>query len=230
MANLPRKLPADISFDEADDEIIFTRAALLADPDAKDLITETDDWMGYVDKARSIERDARIAKAEADAERSVANDRFDDACILFSDDLYLDVGKDRSVARWLMFFSVPVHRFVRQALDKQMGKVGGWLSGSQDPVLEKHRGHLDAWLKACDTAVGKQRSAAVMAGTAKLTREEMADALTRERDGLFELLSARARERKLPRDWPSRFFKVIRAKDEREETPPGEGANQGSPG
>ena len=216
MANLPRKLPADISFDEAEDECIFTRSALLADPDAKDLAGETDDWMPYVDNARAADRTARMARGEADAERVVANRRFDGACTGFGDELYIAVNKDRASTRWLMFFSVPVNRFVRQALDKQIQKVQGWLSGSQDAVLNQHRANLTQWMSASDTAINKQKAAAMKQGEAKLAREEMADALTRERDGLYELLSARAREKNLPREWPSQFYRIVRRKEEEE--------------
>lgn len=216
MPNLPRKLPPDISFDEAEDESIFTRSALLADPDSNDLAGETDDWMTYVDNARATDRAARVAKGEADAERVVANKRLDGACTGFGDDLYLAVNKDRSSTRWLMFFSVPVNRFVRQALDKQIQKVQGWLSGSQDAVLNQHRAKLTQWVGASDTAINKQKAASIQQGGAKLAREEMADALTRERDGLYELLSARAREKNLPRDWPSQFFRILKRKEDEE--------------
>ena len=41
---------------------------------------------------------------------------------------------------------------------------------------------------------------AIVRGEAQIGREELAETLTRERDALHEQLSARARERKLPRE------------------------------
>jgi len=52
----------------------------------------------------------------------------------------------------------------------------------------------------------------------------MARDLTRERDGLDDALSARARERGLPREWPDLFFRVqSRSKAD------GTGADPGAP-
>src|SRR5690349_20889922 len=116
---MPRKIPSDITFDDGEDEVLFTRGAVKADQDAADLLGETDDWLGLIDEARAADRAARATIAETDAQRIVANARLDDACVRFGDDLFLAVGKDRGSSWWLMFFSMAVNRFVRQGLSKQ---------------------------------------------------------------------------------------------------------------
>lgn len=233
---MPRKIPSDISFDDAEDEIHFTRACLKADPDATDLLGETDDWQGLVDAGRMADRAARATVAEADALRIVSNARLDGECTHFGDELLLAVGKDRTSSRWKKFFSVAVNRFIRQALGKQVQSVKGWLTGT-DPVLEKHRAALTTWSTAADEALVKTRATALVRGTARQQREEMAESLTRERDGLYEMLAARARERGLPRAWPATFFRVEErasaGASDSEETdagaaPAGGGASEGS--
>jgi len=80
---MPRKLPPTITFDDAEDEVLFTRAALMADPDASDLVPMTDSWLPLIDTARAKDRTARAARVTADAARIVANDRFDTACVIW---------------------------------------------------------------------------------------------------------------------------------------------------
>jgi hypothetical protein len=231
---MPRKIPDDITFDEAENDIIFTRAAMAADPDAADLLSMTDGWMTLVDDARVAERTARIAVAESDAQRAVSNGRLDRACVHFGDDLYSAVGKDKTSPRWIKFFSITVSRFVRQALPKQVQRVKGWLEASNDQVLEKHRNDLTKWSTAADAALTKTRGTSVARGDAWEKRAEMAESLTRERDGLHEALAARAREVGLPRAWPDTFFRVERrggaAEDAAEPEPPEAGAATPTPG
>jgi len=207
---MPRKVPDDITFDDAEHEVIFTRAALAADPDAEAFLPMTDGWLGLVDSARSAERAARIAAAEADAQRVVANSRLDQVCVWFGDDLFIAVGKDKSAPRWTKFFSSAVSRFVRQALPKQVQSVKGWLDAGNDPILQKHKPELSKWSDAADAALTKTRGTAVARGDAWEKREEMADSLTRERDGLHEALRAHARDKGLPRTWADTFFRVER--------------------
>jgi hypothetical protein len=207
---MPRKVPDDITFDDAEQEVIFTRAALAADPDAEGFLPMTDGWMGLVDEARTAERKARVMAAEADAQRTVANSRLDQACVRFGDELFLDVSKDKTAPRWTKFFSHAVSRFVRQALPKQVQVVKGWIEAGSDPVLQKHKKDLSKWSDAADAALTKTRATAVARGDAWEKRAEMADSLTRERDGLHEALAAHARDKGLPRAWPDTFFRVER--------------------
>lgn len=202
---MPPKISSDITFDE----VFFTRATIKADPDAADLLPHTDDWLSIVDAARHKDRESRIAGADATAARIISNDRLDRACTAFGDELYLAVRKDTSSSRWLQFFTVSVSAFIRQALAKQVAKVRAWLDAKvTDPVLDHHRASLDTWSKAADSAIVQTNGLALVRGGAQIVREQMADDLTRERDGLHTLLAQRARERGFPRDWPNLFFKT----------------------
>ncbi|MRG95188.1 hypothetical protein [Polyangium spumosum] len=219
----PRKIQPTQPLDEVDGEVFFTRSGLKADPDAYDLLPLTDGWLAKVDVVRMKERAAREAQADADAARIVANGRLDAACERFGDDLYLAVKKNRSSARWTQFFSSTrtVSKFVRQALPKQVTRVIGWLD-SKDPVLDKHRADLEPWAKAADAAIAQTAAVSTVRGEVRIGREELAADLTRERDELHDALTARARERGLPRDWAGQFFrKVSRPEAVEEETAEG---------
>lgn len=212
MAYRPRKLPSDISFEDAEDEVLYTRAALAADPNAQDLLAETDDWLPLIDGTRAADRDARAASMNAQAKRAVAGGYLDFFSERFADELFLAVSKDRESFRWLTFFTKPVSVFLRQRLDKQVKATQGWLSITTDDVLEKHRPNLTQWSTEVDSSMIAQKEAAVKRGVAAQLRADMAEGLTKERDGLFELLSARARAKGLAREWPQAFYRVASSK------------------
>lgn len=204
-----REVTVDLPLDDVEDEIVFTRAAVKADPDAADLAPMTDDWLPLLDAVRAKERQTRIAEAEATAGRVIANFHLDRACTRFGDDLFLAVEKNRESARWTRFFPIAVSRFVKIRFDKQIQKVKGWLDSSvNDPVVEKHRTDLTQWSDSAAMAVTKTTNGIMMRSNTRVAREQLAEDLTRERDGLYDALSTRAREKGLPRDWPRQFFRV----------------------
>ena len=208
MSNI-RKTTARMPLDDAEDEVHFTRAAIKADPDASPLLPMTDDWLALIDAVRVKDRQARVAEADATAARVVANFHFDRACTQFGDDLFLAVGKDRESARWTQFFPIAVSRFVKMRFDKQIQKVQGWLAPSvTEPALDTHRAALTKWCHAAVAALGQTSAASMVRGAAQVAREQLAEDLTRERDGLHDALAAIGRTKGLPRDWPKQFFRV----------------------
>lgn len=225
---MARKITERFTLDECEDEIIYTRAALKADPDAADLLPVTEAWLSQVDKARTADRAARMAMGEATALRVVANGRLDDTCAHFGDDLNLAVRKDRASARWRRFFGGPVTNFVRQRLASQVRAVRAWLAITGDEVLEKFRPELDRWSANAQSALDATAESAQARGTAHVVRETLAEDLTRERDGLYAQLFARANERGLGREWPSRFFRQVARNDATESTEPVPQAPSGS--
>lgn len=216
----PRKITAAMTYDAMEDEVVFTRSMLKADPDANDFVDMTDGWLALIDAAREKDRAARVALAEADASRILANARLDRACEKFGDELWLAVDKDRTAPRWTRFFGGPVGKFVRQRLSAQVERVRAWL-GADDDVLAEHKAPLETWSTAADQALVKTRGVSLVRGQAQMARDELAEDLTRERDGLAEALAGRARALNLGREWPSLFF--------RKETRPDPGDDDATP-
>ncbi|HEX2574233.1 MAG TPA: hypothetical protein VH877_32095 [Polyangia bacterium] len=224
---MPRKLLANMTLDEMEDEVLFTEAALHADPDAAALATRTGPWIERIDAARPHDRKARAAVARGDAARQVAVDRLRRTCVAFGDDLYLAVGKNRKDARWQQFFPRAVSRFVRQPQGALVNTVRGWLS-SRDPALDRHRTDLERWSQSADLALVDTSAVAIVRGDAHQTRGAVAVELTQERDKLHDDLSAIARERGLPRGWPDTFFRVETKKSGASEN--GQTPAKGAPG
>jgi hypothetical protein len=206
---MPRQISPEMTFDDMESEVLFTTAALKAEPEAVDFIGITESWLPLIDDVRKLARQVRAELSEIDARRIVANKCLDSACVDFADDLFRDVQKDRKSARFRQFFPVAASSFVRQGLARQVATVRGWVDGAKDPVLDKHRDELRRWAEAADKALIDTRgSAATRRGELWQRREELADTLTRERDSLRDALAEVAREKRLPRDWADMFFRV----------------------
>ena len=135
---------------------------------------------------------------------------------------HLAVGKDTASPRWRKLFAIAVSRFVRQALSKQVRQVNAWLAQADEPVLKKHRATLHTWADKADAALTQTAALALARGEAWSAFEQLAEDLTRERDGLRDALAAIARHKGLPRTWPDLFFRVEhrgRAMDEEPDPP-----------
>jgi hypothetical protein len=208
---MARKITPDFTFDEMENEIRYTRASLLADPDASDLAPSTDGWLGGVTHARDKDGLARTAVTEASAHRYVANTRLDRHCRNFGRDLAHTLENDRSSARWHRFFPGTVDDFISQPLEDQANACIAWLP-LEEPALAPHLASIERWARAAKAAVELTGASAQVRGTAMVVREQAAENLTRARDGLAIALSARAAERNLPRDYADGFFMQERKK------------------
>jgi len=202
-----RKIMSDWTYDDWENEILFTIAALEADPNASDLVLRTVTWMPMVDTARAEDRAARVAAFSASAHRSVANARLDSSCRQFGRELAADLGNDRQSPRWKRFFGGPVGDFVGQPLADQAAACIAWLS-VEDVVLARIRTRIETWARAAQSALVRAQNSAQARGNAIVVRESTAENLTRARDALHATLVARAAERSLERDFADGFFMV----------------------
>ncbi len=203
---MPRLITAEMSMADLKMEIIFTRASMGADPDAKDLVDPNDGLLEACEPLDAQMLANLIERTVRDAELSVANRRLDATCIAFGDQLLPAVGKDRQSARWTRYFGTAPNRFVKQDLRDQVKSVRGWLA-TQDPVLEPFRAELVKWADEAQKALDKHE--VLKQATAELTlrREAFAKRLTQARDAIHRALAQRAEERDLGRDWADGFFR-----------------------
>ena len=202
-----RKLTSETTLDDHEREIIYTRAAVAADPNAADLLSLTDGWDALVDAARLKRRASWVAQVGADAQRRVSNEGLDNACTSFGGELSLH-DKPGTEGFRLFFRNATVSRFIKQPFAAQVGAVEAWLTTSAQPVLERHRALITPWVRAARAALTATDASAVPMGQWQITRATLAEDMTRERDALWSALDERRRERNLPRDWPGLFFMV----------------------
>ena len=203
----PYKLTRETTLDDYEREIIYSRAALAADPNARDLLPITDGWDPLVEAARARRRASWVADIGADALRRVANDGLDTSCSSFGAELGLE-SKPGTEGYRLFFRNLTASRFVKQALSTQVGAVETWLITTENPALERHRARITPWVRAARAALTATDASAVPMGQWQITRATLAEDMTRERDALWSALDERRRERNLPRDWPGLFFMV----------------------
>lgn len=204
---MPYVIDPSMTLDVIEEDVLYTRAALQADPDAADLLPMTDDWLGWVDSARKVEREAREAEVNADALRGVANARLDGACTAFADELEHALKKDRSAPRYKQFFADPASVFVRKALSAQITTVKGWLKVSKDEVLTRHKDGLERWSNSASAALEATAGTALVRGRSWIAKEQLCEDLTRARDGLHHALTGRGHQRMLPRGYANVFFR-----------------------
>lgn len=208
---MPRQITERWTYDQMEDEVLFTRGALGADPDARELRGLTDTWLARIATARAADLTARVAEQEASAARAVADQRLDRAVVAFADDLERSVGGDTKSARYTRFFPHGrVSAFLRIALDDEAARVLAWLP-VEEPALAAHRVELERWATAAKAATAQSNASAQVRGAAIVQREQLAEELTRGRDGLASALSVMAVERNLGRTWAAGFFRVSRA-------------------
>ncbi len=216
----PRKLSAETTFVEFESEIMFTTAALTADPDARPLLGDTADWLGWVTAAQKEDSVFRQQEAIVEATRVIANGRLDQSCIDFGKRLLGACNQDRQSPRFTRFFAKPPAAFVKQALSKQVTAVFGWLSVTDDDVLEAFRVELDDRAKAVRAAEDATSAVGPLRGANQARRAKLADDLTRERDGLHRQLADIADTKNLGRTWADLFFKKTRRAHDDESPPP----------
>mgnify|MGYP000523306590 CR=1 FL=1 len=204
---MPRKLTGTMALEALRQEVRFTRAALKADPDACDLLSETDAWSGQVTAMRDLEDGVQDAEADADACFAVANQRLDRSCIRFANAKLVSLGMDRSSSQFTRYFKVPPSDFVRQPLADQRSAVEGWLTVTEDSVLEAHRPELSTWSGKGLEALSMMSAQSQCVATHRTKRETLAAVLTSARDALHRSLAGRADALSLGREWPDTFFK-----------------------
>jgi hypothetical protein len=202
-----KKIDDAYSLEEMRSEVLFSRAALKADPNAADFLPSTGSWLGIVATASDQELAARTASVEATASRTIANQRLDETCRDVGRALATELKNDRSGARWGRLFRGTVDDFVHQPLADQAAACKGWLE-LDEPILAAFREPLAFWANAAEAALRDTTAAGQARGTAMVGRELAAESLTRARDGLHAQLVARANERNLPRDFADGFFMV----------------------
>jgi hypothetical protein len=224
---MPRKIPATMSAEARRKQIVFTRAALRASPDARHLLSLTDAWLPENAKLQAAIEAAEDAEANAAAERAIANAHLDGAVRLFARALEADIAaqlppsqKATETARFRAFFPVAPGAFIKLAQAEEARRVAAWLTEA-DPVVEVHRAPLTEWSTALTTALTNTDAVAMLRGRAQVARERNAAELTRSRDALHLALADVALAKRYDRDWAESFFTFERPEREsRDETAP----------
>lgn len=204
---MARKIAKKMSLASMESEVMFTNAALKADPNASSLASSTESWLGLIDEVSALGRVVRQAEADADASRVVGNSYLDSAARKFGDDLLKAVGKNTKSSRWVQFFPETVSALIKTALPRQVALIKSWLTSS-DVVLQTYHAEFQNWTSKCDQALFDTDAVTMKRGDYWQKREQLAAGLTRDRDALHRTLAQLGDQLGMPRGWADQFFRV----------------------
>lgn len=201
---MPRKL-LGVSLDELEREVDATIIALDVEEEAAALREATAGWPALVDGLRGEVRAQRRASLRLAARRARVNRRLDAMCADFARQLRVVLADDRKHPRWVQFFKMTPSAFVRQPLEDQVRAVRGWLS-TEEPTLAASREALAALCTEAEGIFAEEAAQGHAVAALRGRRDDVAGALTKQRDALHRRLAEVAAERDLERSWADGFF------------------------
>jgi hypothetical protein len=206
------KLPNTPSLETIRDELVFTQARCLADPDAKDLTADLKKRLAEWHDVHATQLELWDAQAIADARISAADDALDSFIDTFSGAMLAVVGQNRADPRYALYFKAAPSDLKRPVLGAELDTLRGWaahLAKETDPRLSGLSSQLKKALKAADEAVKARRKADAENEAFRKTgglATYLAD-VQKTRDALYVALDARRIERKRARSWPDQAFR-----------------------
>ncbi|AGP41456.1 hypothetical protein [Sorangium cellulosum] len=200
----------DDSLDHIWSVLVYEEARLLTDKDASDLAPEAgalvERWAQVNAGQRSAWRAEIVAQAGVDTEDDLLDDTVDEL-----DNELLRAFRDRDAPQRRRYFKKARHEIVRLGLESQLEVVRAWpasLKSEREAALQALGARLEEDIARGDVAV-EERLRAAAATADQRVREivRFVDDINAARRTRYGLLIQRAEERRLPKDWPGRFFK-----------------------
>lgn len=191
------------------DDLVFTDARLLADPNvathAKSIQGILTDWE-VVQRQQFAHWDA-ITKAEALV--GAADDNLDDFIPVFANSIRSTAGEKS--ATWNLFFKVTPYEFAAPVLGNQLEAMRRWVQLlAKQPELAAHKKPLEKLIADADAAV-KARTEATLANEQFRTTGGLAKffaSMSKTRDTVAAAIdTVAAKSKTLPRNYTSRFFR-----------------------
>ena len=203
---MARKIRSKTTLDAVEHEILFTRSAIKADPNAEYLLEKTDAWEGQLEPVRALDKTVSTLDAEVRSSRGIINRYLDKLCRRFGDELFVAVERNTQSTRWTTFFKTSVSTFLEQPFADQVSAVRTWLGAEGDDVLEKYRKELESWVTRAEKLFDEEETLTTYRNRLWQAREELTSGLTKARDALDRDLADRAVELGFERSWHKLFF------------------------
>ena len=198
------------SLDSLWDELVYTEARMLKDPDAKDLVAPITALIKRWEKVDLGQRSAWRAEIVAQAWVDAENENLDETVGAVSDGLLVVTRKDRNHPRYRRYFKKTASEVIRMGLQSELEVVRSWpqsLKTEPEAALSTLGAELEKNVTEGDAAV-EARSAAATHRTDHRLREivRLIDDANGTRRSLYGQLITRGEEKGRPADWASRFF------------------------
>ncbi len=200
------------SLDNIWEELVYTEARLMLDPNAEDLAKEFTAMLARWAKVdagqRAVWRGEIIAQVRVDAENDTLDDTTDD----IGDAVYQAEDKDRTSTRYRRYFgSRRPSEIIKMGLESQLGVVRPWVEALKtEPEKELHAlgTRLEGNVETGTVAVeGRMKAATDSTNFRVRERMRFVDDVNGLRDSVHGILAQRAVKKKLGKSWPDRFFR-----------------------
>jgi hypothetical protein len=205
-----RTLSRDDSLSTLWEDLVYTEARLLNDPEAKDLAEPITSLIARVEAARTGQRSARRAEIIAQSAIDAADDRLDDLVAQVAQELLYLCGQNREDPRFKRYFPRPPSLLIKQGLQNEVESIRTWtpsLKSEPEASLQALGEQLEALLADARSALESRHEAAAHRMNHRI-REiyALVDDINATRRSIYGILVQRGSEKKKPRDWPNRFF------------------------
>ncbi len=204
-------IPDDATDDTVWDALVFFEARSLHDLNAADLAPLVAPFLVRCETVRTDRYVVRRGELIAQAAVAAANDTLDDTVSAVDEGMQRVVDRNRDAARYTRYFTSNPWIIIRLGLQSELAKVRGWvasLKSEPETQLRQLGDTLEKNVKAGDAAVqGRIDAAAKRADHRVREIVTLIDDVNALRLSLYGTLVTRAAERKLPKDWPNRFFR-----------------------
>jgi hypothetical protein len=205
-----RQISPDESLQSIWEELVYTEARLLNDPQAQKLAADFSGllkrWAKVSAGQLAVWRDEIVAQAGVDAADDDLDEQVDEI-----DHALLHLDRDRGSPRYRRYFSKPRNEIVRMGLETELDRVRAWppsLAGEPEKELKGLGKQLGKSLAAGDEAVKERRAAAGATADHRVRKiVSFVDEVNGVRQSTYGELIKRGQAKKLPKGWAERFFR-----------------------
>jgi len=206
-----RRIGYNESLESIRDELVYTRARLEADADARDLAPRIQDLIGRWQGVRQGQLDGWDAELVAQAQVDAVDYALDGAVEELATNLDTAVRRDRQSPRWKRYFGSDTPGAIRHlGLASETSRVSGWidsLKSESEPELRQCGQHLAQLVTEAGRALeARQKAATVRADHRAREIMTLVDDLNALRLSLYGELITRVGKTSRDRSWPAEFF------------------------
>lgn len=209
-----RTVDQNESLDSVQEDLVYTESRLLASRRGKRFAKVVTELIDRWETVEASQRKVRRAEVAAQARVDKADDDLDDQVYQFGETLErLDSerGNKKKSARYSRYFKQPRHEIIRMGLQTELEHVREWPASIKNEPEKEVKAFATAFrnvIRSGDEAL-RDRGTASAKRADQRVREVLPfiDDVNATRLSVYGRLVDLASKKKLPRDWPNRFFR-----------------------
>jgi hypothetical protein len=211
------------SLDTLSEELVYTETRLLVDDQAKEFAPPMSQLLVRLGEVRTGQVGAKYEEVAAQAAVTAVNDQLDDLVRGLAKELLRVVDDDIRSPRYLRYFSDAPSAIIRLGLESELGRVRGWvdsLSSEPETALQEFGARLRKVTESGDQVLDRRRKAEAARSDHRVRSiTALVEDINNARRSLYGVLTKKAADNRLPRDWADRFFRHT-SRDTKTDPPP----------